>query len=105
MAGAEIMFNNPDSAYYVTTMTDIYLTDGATLTVGAKKRFPARRLLGVVRRFQVVLRRPGLFGCCDHGASVGESSQGTGIFTYKLLLSPRFPTLLLPANKLPEPTP
>jgi hypothetical protein len=39
MAGAEIMFNNPDSAYYVTTLTDIYLTDGATLTVGAKSDF------------------------------------------------------------------
>lgn len=39
MAGAEIMFNNPDSAYYVTALTDIYLTEGATLTVGAKSGF------------------------------------------------------------------
>ncbi len=39
MAGAEVLFTTPDSSYYVTTLTPIFLTDGATLTVGARSDF------------------------------------------------------------------
>lgn len=39
MSGAEVMFNNSANAYYVTTIPDIVLDEGATLTIGAKSDF------------------------------------------------------------------
>ncbi len=39
MGGAEIMFNNADSAYYVTSISNIILDKGATLTIGARSEF------------------------------------------------------------------
>ena len=39
MSGAETMFNNTANAYYVTTIPDIVLSEGATLTIGARSDF------------------------------------------------------------------
>lgn len=62
MQGAEIMFNHPDSNYYVTQITDIYLTDGAILTIGARSNFQQSGYWALFDDFRLFYEGPDFSG-------------------------------------------